>query len=312
MMPIENTTTKRVNYKMLVCLTCKKATYRRISGGAISFFDNCTLTENCSGRMVRDKNQRPSPRSDLTWRERTRVYKHSFTNKQIVEIPHRFGHLGSVIVEPFVEVNSTTGITTIKQMTFTVLEQTATTITIDLGFTRSGTIVVTDNQYQLPKKAAVSQYTPSPTLLLNTTLTIAVDREIPILSVPIQVKSLSAQAFTTTTIDFTNHITNPQAIVGQSPFNQFHYIATDKPYYLYSAVIPQQLLVRGNTLNLVIAADWFIPLTTTPGTTTSDIIMNQYWRGSNIKFGDLVAEMYQLVLSDTSSITTLPKQFVIV
>jgi hypothetical protein len=308
----DNLTTKRVTNKVYVCLACKKATYKRITGGAISFFDNCTLTENCSGRLVRDHNQQPSKRSELTWREKSRVYKHEFTNKQIVEIPHRFGHLGAVMIEPFVLINSTGGIQSIKQMVHTVVGQTANSVTIDLGFTRSGTIVVTDNQYHLPNRASVVEYPASPLLLLDHSLTIAVDQETALLSVPVQVKTLSAQSYTTVYIDFLNHISNPFGINSTSLWNRYKFIAADKPYYLYSAIIPQNLLARGNTLTLQLSGDWIIPLTAPPSVDASDIVMNQYWRGTNSQPGDLVSEANQLIISNPSGITVLPKQFVVV
>jgi hypothetical protein len=312
MIPLENITTKRVVNKMLVCLTCKKAAYKRITGGTISFLDNCTLTENCSGRMVRDANQQQSPRSELTWREKTRVFKHSFVDKQIVEIPHQFGHLGSVIIEPFVSVSNGTSVTTIKQMAFTIVAQTAYSITIDLGYTRTGTIVVTDNQYRTPVKHLPPTVVTSPPLLFNNRLTIAVDRNLPTIEIPIRVKLLSSTNYTTTTLVFEGHAHSTNRVISQSPWNQYSYIALEKPYFLYSATLPQSLLARGSTLQLMVDGDWLIPLTTAPSITAADIVKNVYWKGTDSEFGSLVAESYQLILSNPASMTTIPKQYILV
>lgn len=297
--------------KIFKCSTCGKADYKEIIPGAVSFFDRCTFTPDCTGRVTLDPNADISARSDLTWRQTPTIFKSSFSRLRTLTLTHNFGHIGSLVVEIFVEVVSTTGITHAKTTAFNVVSQTVDTVTIDLLTPQTGVAVITDNQYKSPVIAATQVAWVAPTLLTANIITIAADKDVASFVAALSYKSLNSYQTQTANLVFqSHHLSNHP--VGGTLWAQYKVLAIEKPYFLYSATIPLSLQ-KGTTVQLTGTnlPTVVIPMAMADKSAYTDIVQTRIIRNSVVRLGDLVVDNNQLVIANSSIIEELRKPFTI-
>jgi hypothetical protein len=310
---------KRANIKKIFkCSICAKADYRSVVPGAITFFNRCTLTPGCVGVLSVDPNADVTARSHITWRQTPKVYKTSFTSVRTIVLTHNFGHIGSLIVEIFVEANTSGGISRVKTTAFTVVSQTADTVIIDLLTPQTGVAVVTDNQFNPPTLVVPSTSWTAPSLLTSNILTIAADIEASSFTATLSYKSLTSLDTLYTQLDFINHFqstgwTTSNVPIGGTLWTHYKVIALEKPYFLYSAVIPTYLLQKGNSLLLTGSTlpTVVLPLATSDKSAAADVVQDRIIRNSTIRLGDLVVDNNQLVVANSTIVEELRKPFVI-
>jgi hypothetical protein len=308
---------KRTNQKKLFkCSICSKADWREIVPGQVTFFDRCTLTENCAGRLTIDPNAVATTRSSLTWQQTPTIYKTTFTKQRTLVVSHNFGHYGSIVVEVFIEIQTSTGIVRIKTSQFVVQDQTENSVTVDLLTTRTGVIVVTDNQYSLPTAVTQVTWTP-PNLLTTNILTVASDQDATSFIMELKYKPINSVNSVTTPLTFQRHLKSAIP-VGGTLWGQYRIIAMEKPYYLYSTIVPTPVLQKGTAVQLVgtiyqttttPAIIW--PMATSDKTAASDIVANKIIRNSSIRLGDLIIDNTMLIVANLSIIEELRKPFTI-
>lgn len=309
-------TNKRRNLqKLFKCTVCGLADYKQFVPGSLTFFDRCTFTTGCAGRLYIDGVATITPRNELSWQQTSVLYKKEFHRQRVIVIQHDFNHIGSIIVEVFVDANATaTETTRIKLNQFTVIEQTATTVTIDLLTAYTGTVVVTDNQYQITTSQTVAQEAWSPpTLLTNGILSLAADIAAPSFPLSILYKSLDKPALQTESVTMSNHTT--RAVTG-TLWDGFRVIALEKPYYLYSVQLPSHILQKGTSIQLIAASTFVLPTIIFPmavaeKTALCDVIRNRVIRNSVIRMGDLVIDDNDVFVVNYSIVEELRKPFVI-
>lgn len=307
---------KRANIKKIFkCSICAKADYKSVVPGAVTFFNRCTLTPNCAGILSIDPNADVTSRSQLTWRQTPKVHKASFTSIRTITLTHNFGHIGSLIVEIFVVANTATGIHHVKTTSFTVVSQTADTVVIDLLTPQTGVAVVTDNQFNPPSIVLPSTTWTAPNLLTSNIMTIAADIETSSFIATLSYKSLTSLDTLSVSLEFINHYqpTGAAVPIGGTLWTHYKVIALEKPYFLYSAIIPTYLLQKGNSLLLTGSTlpTIVLPMATSQKTVATDIVHDRIIRNSTVRLGDLVVDNSQLVVANSSIIEELRKPFVI-
>jgi hypothetical protein len=233
-------------------------------------------------------------------------------------LTHNFGHIGSLIVEIFVEANTSGGISRVKTTAFTVVSQTADTVIIDLLTPQTGVAVVTDNQFNPPTLVVPSTSWTAPSLLTSNILTIAADIEASSFTATLSYKSLTSLDTLYTQLDFINHFqstgwTTSNVPIGGTLWTHYKVIALEKPYFLYSAVIPTYLLQKGNSLLLTGSTlpTVVLPLATSDKSAAADVVQDRIIRNSTIRLGDLVVDNNQLVVANSTIVEELRKPFVI-
>lgn len=310
---------KRANIKKIFkCGICAKADYRSVVPGAVTFFNRCTLTPGCVGVLSIDPNADVTARSHITWRQTPKVHKAPFTSVRTIAITHNFGHVGSLVVEIFIEVNTANGISRVKTTAFDVVSQTADTVVIDLQTPHTGVAVVTDNQFNPPSLVVPSATWMIPNLLTSNILTIAADIETSSFTATLSYKSLTSLDTLATQLEFINHFQSTEwngsvHPIGGTLWTRFKVLALEKPYFLYSAVIPRYLLQKGNSLLLTGSElpTIVLPLATSDKTVTADIVQDRIIRNSTVRLGDLVVDNNQLVVANSAIVEELRKPFVI-
>ena len=309
-------TNKRRNLqKLFKCTVCGQAEFKQFTPGALTFFDRCTLTASCAGRLIIDGVATVTPRNELSWQQTAVIHKQDFSRQRVLVLQHNFGHLGSVIIEVFIEVNtSSTETARIKFNEFVVLNQTATTVTIDLLTAHNGTVIVTDNQYQITtaQPTAQPEWVP-PTLLTAGVLTIAADIAAPAFPLDILYKSFDQPASQVVSVTMHNHTT--RSVMG-TVWDGFRVIAMEKPYYLYSVVLPTQLLQKGTSIQLAAPSTFVLPtiiwpLAVAEKTALCDVVQNRIVRNSTIRMGDLVVDNRDIFIVNSAIVEELRKPFVI-
>lgn len=310
---------KRSNLKKIFkCSICAKADYKSVVPGAVTFFNRCTLTPGCVGVLSVDPNADVTARSHITWRQTPKVHKTSFTSVRTIVITHNFGHVGSLVVEIFIEVNTTNGISRVKTTAFNVVSQTADSVVIDLLTPQTGVAVVTDNQFNPPSLVVPAVTWAIPNLLTSNILTIAADIEAPSFTATLSYKSLTSLDTLYTQLNFINHFQSltgnvSGASIGGTVWTPYKVIALEKPYFLYSAVIPTYLLQKGNSLLLTGSTlpTIVLPMATSDKSVATDIVQDRIIRNSTVRLGDLVVDNNQLVVANSSIVEELRKPFVI-
>lgn len=310
---------KRANIKKIFkCSICAKADYKSVVPGAVTFLNRCTLTPNCVGILSVDPNADITARSQLTWRQTPRVYKTTFASVRTLTLTHNFGHIGSLVVEVFIKVNTSTGTEHVKTTSFTVVSQTADTVTLDLLTQQTGVVVVTDNQFNVSTTSTASATTwTAPNLLTSNIITIAADVEASTFSATLSYKSLTSLDTLSTQLTFINHFQSTDwnatvTPIGGTLWTHYKVVALEKPYFLYSAIIPTSILQKGNSLQLTGSLPTIVwPMATSQKSVATDIVQDRIIRNSTIRLGDLVVDNSQLIVANSSIIEELRKPFVI-
>ena len=300
---------KRVNVnKIFKCSVCGKADYKPIVPGAVTFFNRCTFTPSCAGMLSLDPNAEISARSLLTWRQTPTVYKSSFTKIRNLVLTHNFGHIGSIVVEIFVEVISSAGVTHSKTSNFVVVSQTVDTVVIDLLTPQTGVAVITDNQFNSPPIYSATATWSAPNLLTSNIMTIAADIETSKFYANLSYRTLTSADTLVTQLAFINHYQQSSWVppinpVGGTLWAHYKVLAIEKPYFLYSAVIPAHVLQKGASLQLSGAGLPTIvwPMAVSQKLAAIDIVADKIVRNSTIRLGDLVVDNSQLIVAKFSS-----------
>jgi hypothetical protein len=298
--------------KIFKCSVCAKADYKAVVPGAVTFFNRCTFTPDCAGTLSIDPNADISARSSLTWRQTPIVYKSSFTKIRNLTLTHNFGHIGALIIEVFVEVNTLTGIAHSKTTDFKVVSQTTDTVVLDLMTPQTGVVVVTDNQFNPPALYETTSTWVAPNLLTSDIITIAADREVPLFSAELSYKTLNSKDTSTDTLTFYNHYQPAGGhVVGGTLWAHYKVIAIEKPYFLYSAQLPFQLQ-KGTSLQLTGNLPTIVwPMAMSQKLAATDIVTDKIIRNSTVRLGDLVVDNSQLVVANSSIIEQLRKPYTI-
>lgn len=308
---------RRVIQKRYVCSVCKKSAERELAPGKITAFNNCTFTDRCKGTLTVDPNAVLSERSALTWVQRDKVVKSEFKSKKTITVRHDFGHIGSLVVELFVEAfDETGGSVLVKQSEYTIVNQTTTTVTIELPLVRNGLVIVTDNQFALPQtdSEAAAQRTwsilsaggNSITIICNQNWNTVVDypngREI-----TFNVKKYRDATVVSTPVLFYNNLMDDRAKMVGNIFRAVRIVYIHgKQYFVYNGEISSDLLSRGTMVEIVLPGDaiGFIPLTVADKTGINDIVRTHLFPLSNATLGNIVADGVQWIISDP--LTVLP------
>lgn len=308
---------KRANLtKIFKCSICAKADYKSVVPGAVTFFNRCTFTPGCVGSLSVDPNAEVTARSHITWRQTPRVHKMSFASIRTIVLTHTFGHIGSLVIEVFIEVNTTSGIQRVKSTAFTVVAQTTDTVVIDLSTPQTGIVVVTDNQFNPPTIELPSNSWSIPGLLTSNILTIAADIEVPTFTATLAYKSLTSVDIQNIQLDFINHNQADRTAIGPiggTLWVQYKVVAMEKPYFLYSVPLPAYLLQKGSSMLLTgqTLPTIILPLATSDKSVATDIVQDRIIRNSTVRLGDLVVDNNQLVVANSSIVEELRKPFVI-
>lgn len=308
---------KRANLtKILKCSICAKADYKSVVPGAVTFFNRCTFTPGCVGTLSVDPNADVTARSRITWRQTPRVHTMPFASIRRVVLTHNFGHIGSLVIEVFTEVNTPSGIRRVKSTAFTVVSQTVDTVTIEFSTPQTGVVVVTDNQFNPPTIELPSTAWVIPGLLTSNILTIAADIEVPTFTATLAYKSLTSVDTQYVQVEFINHNQSNRTViapVGGTLWVRYKVVAIEKPYFLYSVPIPTYILQKGSSLVLTgqTLPTVILPLATSDKSATTDIVQDRIIRNSTIRLGDLVVDNNQLVVANSAIVEELRKPFVI-
>lgn len=309
---------KRANVtKVVKCSVCAKADRREIVPGAISFFDRCTLTANCAGRLTLDPNADVTARNQFTWTQSPIIYKVAFSKQNKVTVQHNFGHLGSIVVEVFTDTQTTNGIVRRKTSQFTAANQTKNTVDVDLYASSSGVIVVTDNQYSSSIAATASPIWTPPGLLTSNILTIASDQDTDSFDMAVNFKLMNSVNTQSTTVTFQSHL-NSATPIGQTIWAQYRILAIEKPYYLYSTQLAGSVLTKGTAVQLSgvlantgISPTIVLPMAVAAKAVATDIVQDRIIRNSTVRLGDLIVDNNQVIIANSSIIEELRKPFII-
>lgn len=336
----------RTTTRRYVCTQCIKCVDRVIVPGVIDNLTNCTLTENCNGTLTMDKNSKPTSVTELTYWINNPTVKAEFRTQRIVTVIHNFGHVGSVIVDVFLYAISGGKQVEQKTTNFKIVKKTKTEITIELlesDFKPSGKIVLTDNQY-INKTTQQTSASNAVTLTSNSIFTIALDYYKDTAFAPGSAESgvpvdnglvLTAQARYITQskqyqasdgivnhqFNFYCHASNHySSVVAASAFSTSRILVTGKPYYLYSAEIPGDLISqRGasviidlsinvtapNGTSSKMTVDGFIPYVTGTNTRASDICTTSLIYLNHLKIGDIISDGKQWIVGNNTVISTI-------
>lgn len=304
-------TNSQIVNKIFKCSVCAKADYKQIIPGSVTFFNRCTFTPDCAGLLAMDPNAIVTPRSHLTWSQTPVVFKASFSKTRILTVAHNFGHVGSIVIEVFVESVSASGtVIHAKTTNFKLISQTANTISVDLLTQHTGVIVVTSTQYNSPIGSSTNVTWSPPTLLTANIMTIAADIEVSSFTATLTFKTLMSNASATVPLVFQSHYLST-APIGGTIWSRYRVLAIEKPYFLYSTIIPTNILQKGTTLRLSGSPTIVWPMAVSGKTAPTDVVRDKLIRNSTIRLGDLVVDNTQLVIANSSIIEQLRKQFTI-
>ncbi len=308
--------------KRYKCNTCNKAGLKIQTPGAISFFDQCTFTSGCRGKLTVDANAALTDQSLITWIERDRVVEHSFTNEQYVVVNHNFGVHGTVLIDLFISVYGDAGIPTlIKQPDYRITSRNERSITIDIGAIGSGIVVVSNvqpaasTQYQLSNSSI-----PEITLLYANSLTVLMDQHIDtrlMAGYPInfEMKQYSSATSHQIQLLFFNQAVDPRGRVESSILKNIRVVSMfGKQYSLYTAMIPSEYLVRGTTMTIKLPAgiDGHIMYARSDKTSTSDIVRDRVLPCSAVTVGNTFADGVQWVVKDANTLLVVDPPLLLV
>ena len=292
---------------------CGKADYRTIIPGALSFLDKCTLTVNCTGRITIDPTADVTIRSELTWAQTQVIHKEEFTTQRLLVVSHKFGHIGSLIIEVFIQVITPVGLGRIKYSGFKVVSQTPDSVTIDLITPYTGVVVVTDNQYYTAPLTtiATAAWIP-PNLLTSNIITIGADIDVADFNLQLSSRRLNSTASFENTLTFKSH-SKSNSPVGGTSWAQYRVLVVEKPFFLYSASLPSSVFQKGTTVQLTGSSIPTIvwPMAMSDKSAARDIVTNKLIKNSSIRLGDLVVDNMQLIVANSSIIDDLRKPFTI-
>jgi hypothetical protein len=306
---------KRANVnKIFKCSVCAKADYKAVVPGAVTFFNRCTFTPSCAGILSIDPNADITARSSLTWRQTPVVFKSSFSKIRNITLTHNFGHVGALIVEVFVEVSTSSGISHAKTTNFKIISQTTDTVVLDLMTPQTGVVVITDNQFNPPALYEITTAWTAPNLLTSNIITIAADMEASTFDATLTYKTLNSVDTSTEILTFTNHYQTVAGAttVGGTLWAHYKVIAIEKPYFLYSVELPLQLQkgtslqITGTGLPTIV---W--PMAMSQKLAATDIVADKIIRNSTVRLGDLVVDNSQLIVANSSIIEQLRKPYTI-